>query len=87
MDGSFVSRTIDHLFVSKLCWPQAQQYLVPLMLREGLHIVFSELNSHHKSLYHWALYYSDSSSTPGLLIIEQKLVQQSEKQMDADACN
>ena len=26
-----VSRNIVHLFVSKLCWPQAQQYLVPLL--------------------------------------------------------
>ena len=26
-----VSRNIVHLFVSKPCWPQAQQYLVPLL--------------------------------------------------------
>ena len=29
---AFVSRSIVHLFVSKMGWPQAQQYLVPLYM-------------------------------------------------------
>ena len=31
-----VSRNIVHLFVSKLCWPQAQQYLVPLLKESSI---------------------------------------------------